>query len=37
MTITPEILLTAGSIFLLRVLNYAISTIRTVMISRGRR
>ncbi len=37
MTITPEILLTAGSIFLLRVLNYAISTIRTVMIARGRR
>lgn len=37
MTITPELLLTAGSIFLLRVLNYAISTIRTVMIARGRR
>ncbi|MBK8136280.1 MAG: DUF2179 domain-containing protein [Chloroflexi bacterium] len=37
MTITPEILLAAGAIFLLRVLNYAISTIRTVLIARGRR
>lgn len=37
MTITPELLLTAGSIFLLRVLNYAISTIRMVVIARGRR
>lgn len=35
--ITGPALLTAGAIFLLRVLNYAISTIRTVAIARGRR
>jgi len=35
--ITVEALLGAGLIFLLRVLNYAISTVRTVAISRGRR
>jgi uncharacterized protein YebE (UPF0316 family) len=35
--ITVEALLAAGLIFLLRVLNYAISTVRTVAISRGRR
>lgn len=35
--ITVETLLGAGLIFLLRVLNYAISTVRTVAISRGRR
>lgn len=37
MVITPEALLAAGVIFLLRVLNYAVSTVRTVAISRGRR
>lgn len=37
MTITPEILFTAFMIFVLRVLNYAVSTIRTVTIARGRR
>jgi len=35
--ITGEALLGAGFIFLLRVVNYAISTIRTVAISRGQR
>lgn len=35
--ITAEALVGAGLIFLLRVLNYAISTVRTVAISRGRR
>ncbi|GIK28437.1 MAG: DUF2179 domain-containing protein [Chloroflexi bacterium] len=37
MTITVDMLLAAGAIFLLRVLNYAISTIRMVAITRGRR
>ncbi|MCU0475048.1 MAG: DUF5698 domain-containing protein [Anaerolineae bacterium] len=35
--ITPEALLGAGLIFVLRVLNYAVSTVRTVAIARGRR
>jgi uncharacterized protein YebE (UPF0316 family) len=37
MTLTPEMVLGAGLIFVLRVLNYAVSTVRTVAISRGRR
>jgi uncharacterized protein YebE (UPF0316 family) len=37
MVVTPELLLAAGGIFLLRVLNYAISTIRMVAIARDRR
>jgi len=35
--ITVEVLLGAGFIFILRVVNYAVSTVRTVAISRGRR
>ena len=37
MVITVEVLIGAGLIFFLRVVNYAVSTVRTVAISRGRR
>lgn len=37
MTFTPEMLALAGGIFLLRVINYSISTLRMVAITRGKR